>query len=386
MSLFQKTESYLGVDIGAHGIKLVELKKTKGRPQLWTYGFTTDGVDIHLTSQDPSVGKSPEELLAEKGKMMPKNNTELEKNESIIDVSKHDPRIDKYAEMLKELWKQSKASTNIVTASLPISYVFHSVVTLPQVDEKELAYHVNAKVKKMLPRPIEEMQVVHQVIPNDDKKAKFIRVLVTAAPKKLISFYTNIFQKAGLQLSELETEAFSLERALVGRDKSTSMIVDIGAERTNFFIIDGSIPVTHRSIRAGGTEMNHILMNNLGVDEPIAGQIKKDIAKMSDAETENFVKVFDRVLNPIVKEIDYSFNLFLKQTGNQGKHPEKIILTGGSAVFPFVKKYIGSKFDMKVFLGDPWARVVYQQGLKSILDDLGPRMSVSIGLALRKIV
>ena len=35
---------------------------------------------------------------------------------------------------------------------------------------------------------------------------------------------------------------------------------------------------------------------------------------------------------------------------------------------------------MKVFVGDPWARVVYQQGLKGILNDLGPRMGVSIGL------
>jgi type IV pilus assembly protein PilM len=383
MSLFKKTESYLGVDIGSHGIKLVELKKAKGRPQLWTYGFTTNGVDIHLTSQDSSVGKSPEELLEERGSIISSPKRE---NKSIIDVSKNDPRIDKYSEMLKELWKQANASTNIVTASLPVSYVFHSVVTLPQVDEKELSYHVNAKVKKMLPRPIEEMQVVHQVIPNGDKNAKFIRVLVTAAPKKLISFYTNIFQKAGLQLAELETEAFSLERALVGRDKSTSMIVDIGAERTNFFIIDESVPVTHQSIRAGGKDVNHIIMKHLGIDENNASQIKKDIAKMSESETENFVKIFDRILNPIVKEIDYSFKLFLKQTGNQEKHPEKIILTGGSSVLPFVSKYISSKFDMKVFLGDPWARVVYQQGLKPILDDLGPRMSVSIGLALRNIV
>jgi len=31
-----KEKSYLGVDIGAHGIKMIELKNTKNRPQLWT--------------------------------------------------------------------------------------------------------------------------------------------------------------------------------------------------------------------------------------------------------------------------------------------------------------------------------------------------------------
>ena len=40
-------------------------------------------------------------------------------------------------------------------------------------------------------------------------------------------------------------------------------------------------------------------------------------------------------------------------------------------------------FPLRVFVGDPWARVIYQDGLKSILGEIGPRMAVSIGLGLR---
>lgn len=382
MSLFDKTESYLGVDIGAHGMKLVELRKTKKRPQLWTYGIAKEAVDIHLKEEIRGAEKSPEELLVERGKVFEGERKEEER----LLKHKDDPRIDRYADMLKELWVQSKASTKNVTASLPVSYVFHAVITLPEVDEKELEYHVRAKVKKMLPRPVEDMQIVQQIIPDgEDKKKKFLRVLVTAAPKSLITFYTAIFQKAGLVLQELETEAFALERSLVGRDKATSMIVDMGAERTNFFIIDMGLPLVHRSIRAGGHDIDSILMRQLGVDDSAVGQIKKDIAKMSEAECVSFSKIFEPVIDPIIKEVEYSFNMFLKQTGNEGKRPEKIILTGGSSIFPFIAKYIQSKFDMKVFLGDPWARVVYQEGLKPILDKLGPRMAVSIGLALRNL-
>ena len=50
------------------------------------------------------------------------------------------------------------------------------------------------------------------------------------------------------------------------------------------------------------------------------------------------------------------------------------------------KEEIEKKFPLKVFVGDPWARTVYQDGLKQILDGLGPRMAVSIGLAMRNIV
>lgn len=384
MGIFSKTESFLGVDIGAHGIKLIELRKSKNRPQLWTYGIADEKIDIHSNQK---IEKNPELVQAESDKPTEEFSPESDTGATrpLFDPSTLDARAEKYAKILKDLWTKSRATTRLATASLPISYVFHAVVNLPEVDKKEIEYHVRAKVKKMLSRPIEEMQVVHQVVPADTKD-KFMRVLVTAAPKELINFYSSIFQKAGLQLQELETEAFALERSLVGRDQTTAMIVDIGAERSNLFIVDRGLPVTHRSLQSGGRDMEKALAGFLGMDEKAVGQIKKDIARMSDADVDSFSSIFEPFVKPIIKEIEYSFNLFLNQTGNENKRPEKIILTGGSSVFPFFAREIGDNFNMKVFVGDPWARVVYQQGLKPILDMVGPRMSVAIGLALRNIV
>ena len=379
MSLFSKKEAYVGIDIGARGIKLVELHKTKSRPQLWTYGILDEELDIHL----PKTGmKSPEEILAEDGSAFLNSKKGKEKKSSKELPELEDPRIDKYAKLLKELVKSSKVTTNIATASLPVSYIFHAVLNLPKVEDKEIEAIVKTEVKKMSPRPIEEMQIVHQKIPNEDEKAKTISILVTAVPKVLVQFYTLIFQKAGLQLQELETEAFALERSLIGRDKATSIVVDIGAERTNFFIIDKGLPITHRSVSEGGNAINMALAKALGVEIEIASQIKKDLSRMQ--------KVPDHVFMPLVdiitKEIAYSFDLFASQAGNEGKKPEKIILTGGVSVMPFFKEEIEKRFPLKVFVGDPWARTVYQDGMRKILDGLGPRMAVSIGLAMRNIV
>ncbi|MBT4120782.1 MAG: pilus assembly protein PilM [Candidatus Magasanikbacteria bacterium] len=379
MSLFKKTEAYLGIDIGAHGIKLVELHKTKGRPQLWTYGIAEEDLDIHLPE---SHTKSPEEILIEENSVFLNSENGKKKKKAKELPQLDDPRIDKYAKLLKELLRRSKVTTNMATASLPVSYIFHTVLNLPKVEDKEIEAIVKAEVTKMSPRPIEDMQIVHQKIPNEDEKAKTISILVTAAPKILVQFYTLIFQKAGLQLQELETEAFALERSLVGRDKATAMVVDIGAERTNFFIIDKGLPITHRSVSEGGNTIDTILAKALGVEKDLASQIKTDLSKMQKVPSEVFMPLIDI----ITKEIEYSFDLFLSQTGNEGKKPEKIVLTGGASVMPFFKEEIEKKFPLKVFVGDPWARTVYQDGLKQILDGLGPRMAVSIGLAMRNIV
>ena len=376
MGLFSKSEAYLGIDIGAHGIKLVEFHKTKGRPQLWTYGMADEPLDIHIKE---SHEKSVEELASEH-----RVSSDSPKKEKVISVEPDDPRIEKYAKLLKELLKESRVTTNKATASLPVSYIFHAVVTLPNIEDKEVDHIISAEVKKMLSRPVEEMQIVHQRIPRKegDKDSKYTRFLVTAAPKELVRFYTAIFQKAGIELQELETEAFAVERSLVGHDKAIAMVVDIGAERTNLFIIDNSLPLTHRSINVGGQSIDKIIKNTLGIDDNLVGQVKKDLSHSKESLDP---KIFLPVLDPIMKEIEYSFDLFLSQSGNEGKRPEKIILTGGSSVLPFIKEELSKKFPMKVFVGDPWARVVYQEGLKMVLDDIGPRMGVAIGLALRNI-
>jgi Tfp pilus assembly PilM family ATPase len=96
-----------------------------------------------------------------------------------------------------------------------------------------------------------------------------------------------------------------------------------------------------------------------------------------------FLTIFESILDPIVKEIEYSFALYLEQGINQGKRPEKIIITGGASFFPYLNSYLTEKFTMKCYVGDPWGRVVYQEGLKPLLTQIGPRMSVAIGLALR---
>jgi type IV pilus assembly protein PilM len=383
--LGKKNQSSLGVDIGAGGIKMVELHKTKNRPQLWTYAIVDENLDIHMTTKHE---KTTHELMAEAKKdvqaIMKVKEGGKQKPQPV--TKKNDPRIDRYAELLKYAASKAKITTKSATASLPISSVFHAVMTLPKVNAKELSHHVEAKVSKMLPHPIEEMQVVHQVISDPkDTKAKDIRILVTAAPRDIVRFYTSIFQKAGFILEELETEAFALSRALVGRDTATVMIVDVGAERSNFFIIDNGIPVTHRSIQVGGAAISTVLVQQLGIEPEIGGIVKADLSRLPiDRIATDMFRPF---IDPVIKEIQYSFDLFLQQTSNQNKRPEKIIMTGGSSVFPPIVSMIANYFpQMKVFVGDPWARCVYQQGLKPLLSTLGPRMGVGIGLALRGMV
>ncbi len=393
---WNKPKSYLGIDIGSGGIKLVELRLEKKRPVLSTYGLTSSKQDIHKlqATEDKNISNllSRNDGIPFAGQKETPESTALRQGkESAASDQMADAQIEKYASTLKVVLKTSRVISKSAVVSLPVSSVFHAVVTLPMVKKEELDHLVKAEVKKLLPMPLEEMALDYQPLKGlpEDKSQ---RVLVNAVPHKLIEFYSKVFQRAGLALEALEPESTTLARALIGRDQAVAMIIDIGSERTNFFIIDQGMPITHQSIESGGDKIDKILQNILGVEHDLVEQAKYDLFDYLGTTSNNILSeqkwldILMPVIDPIMKEIEVSLELYLRQTGNEGKRPEKIILTGGMALMPFLAKYIQEKFKIKCYVGDSWARIVYQEGLKPVLRQIGPRMSVAIGLAMRSIV
>ena len=385
--LFKKPDAYIGVDIGAGGIKIVELKKEKNRPVLFTYGFTRQPQDIHRLLAKSELRTDFSGTFA--NNLSPEKET---KKQPVFQIDQE--QIKSFGKLVRSVCAQAQTQSKVAVASLPVSSVFHAVVTLPVVKKEDFDRILKAEVKKSLPYPLEEMAFEHEIVPGSaDGTDREQRVLINAAPRALVVFYTEVFKEAGLQLESLEPESIALTRALVGRDTATAMLVDIGAERTNFFIVEQTFPITHHSIELGGEKINQILGNILGVDASLINRIKKDlfthILEVKEDRTlgkEDFLNIFNQVIEPIIKEIEYSLELYTRQSSNRGKQPEKIILSGGSAFFPYLAERISEKFNIKCYVGDPWGRVVYQEGLKPALRTIAPRLAVSIGLALRNVL
>ena len=370
--------------MGAGGVKLVELREEKKRPVLFTYGYTLQAQDVHqlLRSREKNVSD-----LVESKDVTGVIKSDKPQEKILIDESK----VGAYANALKAVCAQAKTTSKVAVGSLPVSAVFHAIVTMPVVKKEDFERIVRAEVKKLLPYPLEDMVLDIQKL-SDGLDGKSERVVVNAVPKGLVAFYSKVFKQAGLELDSLEPESVALARSLIGRDTATTMLVDIGAERTNFFIVDKAVPITHHSIELGGQRIGKILENSWGLESNLVEQAKRDLfgsiisGTNTSVSREKFLELFNPIIDPIAKEIEYSLELYLRQSQNEKKHPEKVILTGGGALFPYLSEYIADKFKLKCYIGDPWGRVVYQEGLKPILRSIAPRMSVAIGLALRNVV
>lgn len=381
-SLFgKKQKTVLGIDIGAGGAKIVELREAKGRPHLATYAYTERVTDF------------------EKG---------------LID----DPKT--LAEMIKKMRADAKMTATRAIAGLPIAAIFSSVMSVPAASGKELKEAIEWQARKLIPLPLSEMVLDWRMI-GEKKPAqspvvgrglietavtkshipglkafkregppelgkKSMRILLTGAAKALIAKYTEFAKSAGLELAALETEAYALIRSLVGKDPSTIMIIDFGTVRTSIVIVEQGVPALTRSIHLGGMTITQAISRTLGASMTDAEQMKRDSEKLSSFGGEaGMPTLLSKIIEPLVTEARYSMNLYKTQQAEVGggKLIEKIIVTGGSAHLPYLTTHLSSALNINAYVGDPWARILAHEDLRPVLDDLGPRFAVAVGLAMR---
>ena len=356
---FSKPESYLGVDIGSHGIKVVELVKRGHRPHLFTYGFADEPISIHAD------------------------------NEKLLDV-------ERVGAFLKQICQKSKTVSKRAFASLPAAAVYSGYFTIPILKKEEKQLFVEREVSKFLKQPIADTALDWKVIQpkikkskeakeaEEDKHDKIEHILVTATSKKLIAAYTEIFRIAGLQLLSIESEVFGLITALVGTDPSPALLIDMGGEQTDFFIVEEGVPIFFRSVNIGGRQCTEVIASQLGLDMSQAEAVKRDMAAERDGDA--LINLLKKTLDPLVEEVNYSLEIYTKQKEQETARPEKIILTGGAALLPKFDTLLSDRFAIKTYVGDPWSRVIYDPELQPVLESIGPRFAVALGMALRRLL
>ena len=352
-----KPTQFVGIDIGSGGIKLVELRGQGKRPYLYTYAFSDSPVPFRNARTDAE-------------------------RQSLVDST---------AEMIKAVARSAKTSSNVAVASLPQRDVFSTIITIPHADPKEFSVAVAREIEKLLPFPLAEAQLDTRKIeplPGEAEQYKKIdRIFVTAARKKVIQTYSEVFSKAGFKLQAIETETFATIRSLLGNDPAPTMIIDMGKTYTSFTYVSRTVPQVDVVIETGGDKLNELLARawnkSPGEVEDMKIELFEQLDEMGDPQIETMLQ---SIFTPIIKEIEIVLEIARKTSAGAISRPDKIILTGGAARCPMLAQKIETHFSIKTYAGDPWARVIAPPALKPVLDRIGPRFSVAIGLAQRLIV
>lgn len=218
--------------------------------------------------------------------------------------------------------------------------------------------------------------------PASFKPAK-IEILLVAVPKEVVTKYQRIAEAAKVVLAGLESESFSLNRALVGNDPGTIMLIDFGARSANLTLIDRGFIYTSHTVDLSGKEITKVIAQSLNVAPQRAEDLKKSLGVGETSEHKGIAQVISPFVDKLAGEAGRMASLFLKK---KGQKVDKIVLTGGSANLPGLADYLQNSLGVATLLGNPFARLKVNSSLQPVLkNDLSSALAVAAGAAMREL-
>ena len=366
----KKEQSVLGIDIGSSAIKIVQVKQKRGKVVLETYGELAlgpyAGIEVGRATNLP-----PEKL----------------------------------AEALKDILREAKTTTLASGVALPLSSSLISFVTMPMVQEKQLAEVVAIEARKYIPVPMNEVMLDWSVVPREDsfstdddaaKNAKpavgpdgkplpqtqFQDVLIVAILNEFINNYQTVMNKAAVSTSFYEIELFSSIRAVVEQGIGGVMVIDMGARITKLYIIERGILRSSHILNKGSQDITLALSKALSISINEAENMKRVYGLTGGPEFKELTEIITINLDYIFYEANATLLSYQKK---YNKTISKIILTGGGVLIKGFTELAKISFQTEVVYANPFGKIETPAFLADKLTVAGPEFAVAIGAALRRI-
>ena len=363
-------KSVLGIDIGSSAIKIVQIKKDKGKAVLENYGELalgpTAGLEVGRATNLP-----PEKILG----------------------------------AIKDLLQETKINATYGAISIPLSASLLSIIEMPRLDKKKLEAMIPLEARKYIPVPISEVLLDWWVMPERNRdteetneeptpaaatnlpadrqgKKNTLEVLIAAIHNEAINKYQAMKTGAGLSSALFEIEIFSTIRAVIGHDLAPIMILDMGAGSTKLAMIEyGVIRNSPHIINMGSQDITLALSASLGISVAEAEQLKREAGlSPKSVNGKNVNDIISLTLDNIFGEAK---RVLINYQKRYNKTVSKIILTGGGVLLKGLPAVATKNFEAEVMLGDPFSKVDTPAFLGSTLQENGPEFAVAIGLALK---
>jgi len=353
---FGREKGRVGLDIGSHAIKAVELRsKKKGGKD--TFEVAKIGYEI-----------LPHDAIVEG---------------TIIDSTA-------VVETIKMIFDESKITNKNVVISISGNSVIIKKISLPAMETEELAESIIWEAKHNIPYPYEETNVDYAILkPSRGSEDKNVNILLVAAKKDKIANYTNVVTRAQKNLEAIEVDSFALQNALEINypeiyEEETVAIINLGANITNVVLIEKGVPQLFRDLSLGGFFFTENMRKELNVsfdeaEKMLKGGPSKTIPS-DQIESIIFMNVKD-----LLDEIEKTFS-FYEAGEKKERKIEHIFLSGGLATLKNITGSFEQKFKIKTQVFNPFRNINYEERKHGNISfqEMAPLFCVATGLAARK--
>jgi type IV pilus assembly protein PilM len=354
-----KKNQLVGLDIGSHSVKLVEIDDSKKGMVLKNFGI---------------IG-------------LPQN--------AIIEGTIKE--MDVVASAIKNLFKNLKIKNKNIATSISGYSVIVKKIGITQRGESELESSIQDEAEQYIPFDISDVNLDYEVLkdkeaaPEEEEESKeeggLMEVMLVAAKKDIVDDYVGLLGLSKLNPIVLDVDAFAIQNAYEGSGgerEGCYAIVNVGAEELGINAVKDGVSIFTRDSSYGGAQITEAIMSKFDLSYDEAEKIKlggTDLAKMKGDLEEIFTSAVSGWVQEIKRALDFLSTTYPDET------IEKLLISGGSCRIPGFKKYLEMETEIQVEELNPFANLQINEKLfdPKYLNYMAPQAAVAVGLALRSI-
>ncbi len=371
MALFGKfsgNSDTIGIDIGSHTIKLVQLQASRT-------GYTVS----HVAQLPTPAGMVKQGVIEDRVAV---------------------------AEALRELLHGEGISATQTVAAVAGPAVVVRQIRMPTMTEAQLRKTIAWEARNYLSFAVEDSLLDFEVLStaNSDDKTH-MDVMLVATPRELVDTRVGALELAGLEPIVVELEPFALMRGVLSLPGDATLtdetiaFVEIGATYTHISIASKGQFVLTRSVTTAGNSFTDAIASALEVKPEEAERIKSTEVEMSNAEEvvarrtpqgQRAVAVLEPLIGELTREIrrSFAFFTFQQEPGGGDAVPasvSRVILSGGGAQLKCLAQYLQEQLALPVTVVNNFGSPALQ--LPDRIDAVraqAPLFATAFGLALRE--
>jgi len=339
----RKKRTAVGLDIGSHAVKIVELAERGDHVQLLRWGRAELIPDAIVDGE-----------IIDRGHVV---------------------------ETLRELIAESGITNRRVTVSVSGRGVIVKRITVEKGATEEADEAIRRSSEQHVPFDIGEVVMDYQIL-SEDAEGGRLQVLLVVAQRDVVLSRVEIVRDAGLIPVAVDVDAFAVQNALVWGEpydpEESVAIVNVGAERSNIHAVRAGEPLYTQDLATGTRSLLDSVRRSCDVSQDTAscallGEDERDVDALS-----GFVGSFTDDLRLAVDRV----GLFLKTSGS-ADHVNRIVMTGGGSWVPGLLPGLEAKTSVPVEAGDPLRQLQVPEDQVEILQPRSSEFAVAVGLALR---
>ncbi len=343
-------KSSVGLDIGSHSVKAVELTRSGKGLKLSRYAVVelTPGtmVDGEVVNRDHLV------------------------------------------ESIRDALAKAGIKTKAVNSAVSGRSVIVRRIPMEKMTEAQARQAIHWEAEQHIPFRVDEVSIDFKIL-NEESAPGQMEVLLVAAKKEVIHLHRGLIQGAGIRTSAVDLEQFALLRAYQNSyhpsDEECVTILNVGSDNTNLVIIKGGAPSFNRDLAIGGGRFIEAIQRSLGLDYSTAESVLKGNLPegVSEVDVRNAVS---SVLEELSTSVRRSFISF--QASGESSRIDKMLISGGCSLMAGLADTLSEHHGLPVEVFDVFGDIQLEGTLavdETERKNLQAVIAVAVGLALKSI-